>query len=93
MVGLNDSLPTRNVHYQERSLEALAMQKKKTKQTLADAVRRGQQRNKERGLPYGRGTEHLLDEPRLSRFDLQFLKLSEKGWSERLIAALLLPAG
>ena len=63
--------------------------KKKTKQTLADAVRRGQHRNKERGLPYGRGTEHLLDELRLSRFDLQFLKLSEKGWSERQIAAKL----
>jgi hypothetical protein len=56
---------------------------------LADAIRRGQQRNKQRGLPHGRSQKGVLDSPRLSSFDVRFLELYEKGYSERQMVKAL----
>ena len=56
---------------------------------LADAIRRGQQRNKQRGLPYGRSQKGVLDSPRPSRFDERFLELYEMGYSERQMVKAL----
>ena len=59
-----------------------------TKAKLSDAIRRGMKRNQERGLPINRWSQ-TPDEPQLSRFDESFLKLYEKGHSEREMTRIL----
>ena len=59
-----------------------------TKAKLSDAIRRGMKRNQERGLPINRWSQ-TPDEPQLCRFDESFLKLYEKGHSEREMTRIL----
>ena len=67
----------------------MPMKTKRDKKALGEAVRRGQMRNKLRGLPYGPGRRNVMGGPKLCPFDEQFLKLYEKGYSERQIGAKL----
>jgi DNA invertase Pin-like site-specific DNA recombinase len=59
-----------------------------TKAKLSDAIRRGMERNQERGLPINRWSESPK-KPQLSRFDERFLKLYEQGYSEREMTRIL----
>jgi len=59
-----------------------------SKAKLSDAIRRGMQRNQERGLPINRWSK-TPKRPQLSRFDERFLKLYEKGHSEREMTRIL----
>ena len=60
-----------------------------SKAKLSDAIRRGMERNQERGLPINRWSKSRKLKPQLSRFDERFLKLYEKGHSEREMTRIL----
>jgi len=60
-----------------------------SKAKLSEAIRQGMMRNQERGLPINRWTQSRKLSPQLSRFDERFLKLYEKGYSEREMARML----
>ncbi len=60
-----------------------------TKAKLSDAIRRGMERNQERGLPINRWSQSRKLKPQLSRFDERFLELYEKGHSEREMTRIL----
>ncbi len=60
-----------------------------SKAKLSDAIRRGMERNQERGLPINRWSQSRKLKPQLSRFDERFLKLYEQGYSEREMTRIL----
>jgi hypothetical protein len=60
-----------------------------SKAKLSDAIRRGMERNQERGLPINRWSQSRKLKPHLSRFDERFLKLYEQGYSEREMTRIL----
>jgi DNA invertase Pin-like site-specific DNA recombinase len=60
-----------------------------TKAKLSDAIRRGMERNQERGLPINRWSQSRKLKPQLSSFDERFLELYEKGHSEREMTRIL----
>ncbi|MGO9520163.1 MAG: hypothetical protein ACLPND_24265 [Candidatus Korobacteraceae bacterium] len=60
-----------------------------TKAKLSDAIRRGMERNQERGLPINRWSQSRKLKPKLSSFDERFLELYQKGHSEREMTRIL----
>jgi len=68
---------------------AVSNSRKQRKARLSDAIRQGMKRNQERGLPINRWSQSRNLKPQLSRFDERFLKLFEKGYSERQMTRIL----